>query len=406
VSEAPGSPAPPSRRRRRWILISVLALVLAAPLVIWKPSRVRGNSMWPTLRGDRDWILVERSLFGTPHPERFEMWVFDAPESEGDGAPSVKRVLARGGEWVDFRAGDLFVGSDPERLERARRPAELIESMLVPIFALDEGGSRRMAQGFVLETGSWSGEHLVRLEGSDWRDTTNINPFRAVFDAGNRGRPQGVWDDHLGPQGSLEPGRHRVPDLRIDLEILALGRHSTLRLRHSTHDEEWRAIELSADGGLDIRGRHPASTRDLLAYLPDVVPPVALRIQTIDGRFAVWRLDDAGRPVAPPLLEDERDTLAVASWHPETTSWKIDSRVVLEVEVGWALLGRLDIARDVYYFWPHGLRSAYQVGAGQLFLVGDNPPASRDSRDYLAIGEGRLIGEVFRRFWPSWGVVR
>ena len=66
--------------------------------------------------------------------------------------------------------------------------------------------------------------------------------------------------------------------------------------------------------------------------------------------------------------------------------------MVLEVEVGWALLGRLDIARDVYYFWPHGLRSAYQVGAGQLFLVGDNPPASRDSRDYLAIGDSVMKG--------------
>jgi signal peptidase I len=41
-----------------------------------------------------------------------------------------------------------------------------------------------------------------------------------------------------------------------------------------------------------------------------------------------------------------------------------------------------------------------KVPAGHLFMMGDNRPASRDSRYFGPIKESAIIGEVFVRIWP------
>ena len=41
-----------------------------------------------------------------------------------------------------------------------------------------------------------------------------------------------------------------------------------------------------------------------------------------------------------------------------------------------------------------------KVPAGHLFMMGDNRPASRDSRYFGPIKESAIIGRVFVKIWP------
>jgi signal peptidase I len=47
---------------------------------------------------------------------------------------------------------------------------------------------------------------------------------------------------------------------------------------------------------------------------------------------------------------------------------------------------------------PHRRRTP--IAAGGIWLLGDNPPASRDSRDFGAVPAGRIRGRVVFRYWP------
>ena len=66
-------------------------------------------------------------------------------------------------------------------------------------------------------------------------------------------------------------------------------------------------------------------------------------------------------------------------------------------------IGRVRIGRDVQ-FDPSGTFGGAQVfhlSANEFFVLGDNPPFSRDSRHYGAVDRSRILG-VVRSRWGGW----
>ena len=49
--------------------------------------------------------------------------------------------------------------------------------------------------------------------------------------------------------------------------------------------------------------------------------------------------------------------------------------------------------------------SAWDLGAGEYLVLGDNRAHSRDSRDFGPIVEDRIVGRAWVRYWPisAWG---
>ena len=49
--------------------------------------------------------------------------------------------------------------------------------------------------------------------------------------------------------------------------------------------------------------------------------------------------------------------------------------------------------------------SEWDLGAGEFLLLGDNRAHSTDSREFGPIGEDRIVGRAWMRYWPvtAWG---
>ena len=52
--------------------------------------------------------------------------------------------------------------------------------------------------------------------------------------------------------------------------------------------------------------------------------------------------------------------------------------------------------------------SAWELGAGEYLVLGDNRAHSTDSRGFGPIGGDRIVGRAWMRYWPltAWGMVR
>jgi len=102
------------REIREWIESLVIAVILALVIrtFVVQAFKIPTGSMRPTLlEGDR--ILVNKFLYKFQEPRRGDVIVFKYP---GDQKKDfIKRFIAKEGEEVEIRGGDIYV--DGERVE-------------------------------------------------------------------------------------------------------------------------------------------------------------------------------------------------------------------------------------------------------------------------------------------------
>lgn len=371
------------RARRRWRRVLLLGLGLLA-LALWlSPVRtIEGESMWPALRPGE--LVIASRLPLRPHPERdrWRPWVYRDP---GTGEVLVKRLLAFEGEVVDLVGGDLLVGPTADALRRPARPAALLEPMLVPIYPRHRPDRSAWTRGTGELTVTPTGEHRL-VPGRGW---THLEvALRGSVAQGCDVAREGIYDDLPAEAGGPRLGTHPVPDVRIDLSVEELDLGARLRVLHELHAEEHLALRLVA-GRLEVVAHAPGTVDRREVLLPEVSLPLALRLQTLDGRWSAGVFEGVERSYRE-LASGPRDTLRFGAY----------SRVKIRVDGGAATLARIDIRRDVHYFWPHPLREARRLPAGTCLPVGDNPAYSRDGRHHGAVPTSHLIARVRARFAP------
>lgn len=372
----------PRRRLQTWLrrlaITAVLggALVMVLRVYVIEIAPVRENSMWPSLRGGVDHIAVNK-LARTPR--RWEAWVYKraARRSNGGGDTVerlVKRVLAVEGEYFRFVGGDLYVGSTRDDLHIAERPPELVDEMMVPVYP-----------GF---------------PGSEFSVRASSGPFRKrgdglVLEAGPH-RSHGtlpIRHRYLDAKGLVHEASHLMRDVRVDVRVDALIGSGPLRLGHELGRRDVRVLEIGPE---TVRVLEGGEAEKVLATWSHGGFPISLRMETLDRKFRVVSLDsDDGSPV-DVRFEGGRDTVDLEA------GAEAYSQLYLGLAAGRAEIGKLDVSRDVYYFWPlEGQRiGSWYVEADTFFLVGDNVPASADCREYGAVSRRHLIGRVIGVAWP------
>ena len=327
-------------------------------------SRVAGQSMAPGL-ADGDQIHWEPVRSGCS--KQLARVVCRLP----DGGWAVKRLVATGGKRICVEAGELLVAG--QMVEKS--PRQLAELAV----ALAAGG------------GGWTSDSLTwQRSGAGWQWTNRAGggANEWLTFSGNSGEPDqpaGVFYDdspwldresrrleQVWDAGLLVVARLKAPDQSPGEVIIQVGEQAT---------------RLVARG----EGRFACVTGRL------------------DGRYvaAAWPLPDrqdrADRPekflgrtrqLFPPGLP--------AGWQataPATAAAGVSPiRIGVRSPAGPAklLISRLLLWRDVHWL-PHGRQSCWDVPAGHVFLLGDCPAASRDSRQWGPLPAEAVLGRVLSR---------
>jgi signal peptidase I len=97
----------------REVLGSIIPAVLIALLLnlfIVQPTKVRGESMEPTLRTDQ-YLLVEKISYRLHQPQRGDVVVFKYPRDEAENF--IKRIIAVPGDTVEIVSGHVYIDGQP-----------------------------------------------------------------------------------------------------------------------------------------------------------------------------------------------------------------------------------------------------------------------------------------------------
>jgi signal peptidase I len=364
----------------RRIVVRV-AVGVAAVLVIERfvvgVHPVAEQSMWPALRGGEDRVCVDKLAARVRAPKRFDLWVFRFSDGTNEGL-FVKRLLALPGEVIDFRAGDLFIGEGGADPARAERPLALAEAQMIPVAGATSPDGRppwEASKGVIERAG---GGGLVLRPAGEPRAV-------ATFVSGIGIDPFCIKDDHRAGDGRVVRGRHAVPDVRITVGPVHMEGSRFSIVHELGHGELRRvvvrrsgiAVEARVDGKESQRSEHPGATCDQ-----------GLRVETRDGVFRVLLPDGSGWR---ELFKEPRDTIVAEG----------GSTLRIEADGAAVHISALEVARDVHYVWnAEAPPRSLPVPAGRLFLAGDNPEVSVDSRMFGPVQGGDLVGLVRAVVWP------
>lgn len=368
--------ARPSRRRwRRWLLLLLLVLMGAGLLrgCVMDAFVIRSGSMAPLFEGTPeggDHLLVLRSSADPRSLQRWDAVILDAsvdPDLPPQYGALLKRVVGLGGESLQLRGGDVWASPDetaPPTL--VRKPDELIEQLLVPVHA---------AAGLAAPW-TWDGPGTrTELPGGGVRLTAGEPGGQASYTAS--------IDDGL----PGEPGENAVGDTALSVEVGACDAVLELRLREGA--DVFRArLAPAARGGAalyyNVDGRVVAAAQDF----------AGLRA---GDRVLAWNVDGGVR-----VLVNGRVLLA---WdqppHEPASAPRNDPSLV--VEGGSVELRRVVVLRDLYYGSAGPYASgggAIRIPPGQILVLGDNSPRSRDSRWFGTLPESGVLGRPVAIYRP------
>ncbi len=342
--------------KKLFVLAVVVAVVFACRRWGVDVVGTTGASMWPAVPPSGTTLWVDRTAAWRNRVDRFDLVVFAI-----DAQRVVKRVVGLAGECVSIRGGDLWIRTPDGGFARLRRPEDVLAAQRCPIVPgfrtlSVEGPASVTPSGGI----SWSGapgvESRIVARRSD-------GETRLLDDAWLRDEVPSI-------------GTEDVTDIRVALRALKLTDTGRIRIEHVVGDDRL-VVDVDTAGIVATRtgdGLDPAPVR-----FPGV-PVGDLVVDTLDGVTSI-RL--AGTDASRPLWSVPRDTTCGGP-----------SRLVLTV-AGIGSVESVRIDRDVHYR-ANGDSAPVVVPPDAVFVLGDNPAASTDGRDFGPISIGALKGRVLK----------
>jgi len=300
----------------------------------------------------------------------------------------IKRVVGLPGERIELRDGDVHADG-----RIVRKPPQVQASLWMPVF--DSRFVPREAGQPVWDLGGAA--DAWRLDEESGRLTVDARGHGDALAAyARRVKDHYAYDGvsyDAAPSALGAAGRYEVGDVRIRARVRVLEADADAAVLLAIEDAG-RSFLLSLGAGTQpgavLRdGEEVLSTREYQPLAAGRSTWVVLEnyddrlVACVDGR-EVFRLDYRGEPGGRRAVRFGARGAQVA--------WE---RVIIE--------------RDVYYCNMGGDaegRDGYEVGDGEYFVLGDNSPASSDSRMWPRPGvpAANIIGRAFFVFWPIHGM--
>ncbi len=367
------------------------------------------------IRRDACRIFVNKFIYQLRKPRRWEVVVFQYPvfslecrlcgwqgqvesledavcpdcgsqEFEVTTKDFIKRVAGLPGESVSLRNGDVYVDG-----RIARKPRDIQKELWFHVFDSSFTPRQEVAPtwDFSAAPGRWQsspqdGTLLVDARGA--RSPVMGSFARRIVDFypydGLRYDPERVL--------TSASGLNEVGDCRIRAGVHVEDQGQTGAEVLLSIDDDGHRFVFSVSGG--SRGRavlmdNGETVRETHVRELDLREPMQIALENYDDRVVCW------------LRGSE---LFGLDYEPRPSSRHGVHFGGRGAEVVW---DRIVIERDVYYTAPPaeaGRLPVYRLGDDEYFVLGDNSPASSDSRRWNRPGvpEHKLIGKAFFVFWP------
>ncbi len=424
------------------VIAGILAFVLRTFVV--EAFKIPTKSMEPTLVGDEsfgDRIIAAKwayRSFGVKDakPDRWEVAVFlyhDGPDSTKN---YIKRCVGLPNERIAIYRGDLYVDGLIQH-----KPRKLQETLWHNVYEDDfesydaDGLSDAGPFPWKLSTG-WRAEAGKLVVDTDRK--SRIVYTRPILNLYVPPRPYDMvcpncetaftgWLDTAHnrikcPGCALRienAGADAVPDSRAQKSVYGVGQErpvGDIRLSFDlqfdkpggtvsvliTKDSRTYTLTLPlGEGTARLRGEPRVSKSQAVKLEADRKHRVAFAHW--DQGFAVW-ID--GRELTEMACDYRRPG---SERYPISTADRRNSAVAIEAENAAATIDNIRIERDIHYLAYVDENSAmhsadgaavYQLGPGQYWMMGDNSPASRDSRMWGVLREDDLVGRALFIWWP------
>jgi signal peptidase I len=363
--------------------------------------------------GDR--ILVLKCIYQFFEPKRWDVVVFKNPDEPGQNF--IKRLVARPGEEIKIIDGDIYING-----KIARKPPKIQQELWMPVYDNDYQPVR--PELGIFNDQKWK-QPFQNTEGSKWvikakdptifelesdaydihvmyYDTTRGNDFGAKNCAYNpsstyRGSPYcsdlmvRFYANFSKSEGIIGIGLSKYGK-RYKAQVDAAG---TMMIAKSDNEAEWEELADTKSKGLILN------------------KPMLVKFVIVDHQLIFQ-------------FGDEKLTYDLGL-EPEATG-RVNGNVEPEVRIfgsGKKTLSHVAIFRDIYYTTPPqdtgepsfaSNGSPFKLEPNEYFVLGDNSPASHDSRRWSNMGIGingkrvyrpgtvphdYLVGKAIFVYWPS-----
>jgi len=330
---------------------------------------IRSPSMEPALlTGDH--LIVFREGIDARPLARWDVGLFD-PDIDievPEGIEAVaKRIVGLGGEFLEIRDGDVYVGPRGA-LELVRKSDPLIRQLLVPV---------HVGQGL---TTPWVGVGLEHGAGGT-RISAGETEVWVLFGMAVR---DGLDED---------PGESPVSDTALRIVVGEGSGTLLLRLREGADSFEARLP--TEAGGEVLLGHNLGGGVVARSQAPGLSPGSTLLFWNVDDGVRLW-LD--GELL---LTYDYEENTSVTPGGP------LNNVPAVGILGGERELQEVAVLRDLHYSGqgsygtqPGGGTTPAKVPPGSVFLLGDYSRKSRDSRHFGPVSLSSLRGRPFATYSP------
>jgi hypothetical protein len=334
-------------------------------------------------------VIVDRWVYLLGKPERYDVVAFPHPSDASRRV--VKRIVGLPGEKVEIRFGDIFVNGKP-----LQKDLKQMEKMATLVYDATHPPQR---------TKNFPSLWQPAQEGGYWSEIEHTYVFNGKTPPYNF-----AWLSFRYVRRLNAPTPHTEfsPVLDFDAYNLASNRRlndvADLLLSCRASIAKYGCLVFAGVDGSDRFEVHLCHDEQKLKLFQNgeqiavELLPHRRHEEPIDIQFAL-----CDRRVLFGM--DGRQVLAVPYTRKKPASPQLESQLQIGGAGGRIRISQPRVYRDIYYLDPNGTPENWSadrpVPPQHYFVLGDNPPVSDDSRQWIPaeVARSAIMGRVMRPWW-------